>query len=478
MTAYAIRHNERPDKSAHHHSASTVNRYPFLPGSGGLVRRLIMFALPIIGSGVVQQSFNSVDVAVVGRYIGPSALAAVGANGSVISLIITLFMGIALGSNVVISRYIGAGDDNGVRRAVSTQAGIAGICSVLLLLTGIMVARPLLTLLDTPEEVLDTATLYLKIYALGFPAMLIYNFVSAVLRSVGDTRRPFYWLVAGGVLNMVLNLYMVLSVGLGVEGVAIATVAGNMLAAIGVTRDLMREQGALRLDLRHIRPYGRELRTMLAIGLPAGLQGSVFAFSNVIIQSAINGFGPEAMAGSAAALVFELYAYFIISAMVQAALTFVSAAYGAKHFELCSRLMWICMTIGMAGSAVVNLTVATLPSAFCAIFTAHPQALQFAIERVRVVLMFQFLACSYEVSSGGMRALGYSLTPMFITICGTCVVRVLWVKAFCPASFGSLLLIYPATWIITGLCMLTAWWIVSRRALRMHTQQIDYTTIP
>jgi len=444
-------------------SSAEVNPYPFLPGKGGLWRRLIVFALPIIGSGVVQQSFNSVDVAVVGRCVGNHALAAVGANGPVISLIVTLFMGIALGANVVISRYLGAGDTQGVRRAVATQAVVAGVCSVILLAVGLIVARPLLALLGTPPEVLDAATLYLQIYALGFPAMLVYNFVSAVLRSVGDTARPFYWLVGGGIVNAVLNLWLVLGYGLGVEGVAISTVVGNLFAAGGVTVCLVRARGPIRLDLRHPACHRRELCSMLAIGLPAGLQGSVFAFSNVIIQSAINSFGPAAMAGSAAALVYEVYAYFIISAMVQAALTFVSAAYGAGHLRLCRQLMWQCMALGVAGSALVNIVVAVWPIPFCSLFTADATTLVHAVERVHIVLFVQFLACSYEVSAGGMRALGYSLTPMFITVCGTCVLRIVWVKVLVPTQFSSLLAIYPVTWIVTGVAMLLAWHIVRKR---------------
>lgn len=448
--------------------ARAGNPYPFLPGEGSLLRRIVLFALPLIGSGVVQQSFNSVDVAVVGQYVGDHALAAVGANGPVISLIVTLFMGIALGANVVISRYMGASDTDGVRRAVATQAVVAAVCSVILLGVGLVVAEPLLALLDTPAEVIDAATLYLHIYALGFPAMLVYNFVSAVLRCVGDTRRPFYWLVAGGLVNVVLNLVLVIVYGLGVEGVAIATVASNVLSAAGVTCNLLREQGAIRLDLRHIRIYGRELKSMLAIGIPAGLQGSVFALSNVIIQSAINGFGPKAMAGSAAALTYELYAYFIISSMVQASLTFVSAAYGAGRLDMCRRLMWICMTAGVAGSAAINLSVAAFPSFFCSIFTDDATALHFAVIRIRVVLMVQFLACSYEITAGCMRALGYSLTPMFITICGTCVLRVVWVKVLTPGSFEELVSIYPVTWVITGLTMCLTWVVVMRRVRLRH----------
>lgn len=439
------------------------NPYPFLPGRGSLLRRIILFSLPLIGSGVLQQSFNSVDVAVVGRFIGPEALAAVGANGPVVSLLVTLLMGIAVGVNVVVARLLGAGDGEGVRRAVATQAVVAAACAVALTVAGLVLARPLLELLSTPPEILPRATRYLKVYALGFPFMFFYNFASAVLRSAGDTRRPFYWLVWGGLLNVALNLLLVLVCGMGVEGVALATVAGNALAAWGVVRRLTREKGSLKLRPGRLKVYRPQLVEMLRIGLPAGLQGSLFALSNVIIQSAINGFGARAMAGSAAALIFELYGYFVISAIVQAALTFIAAARGAGRPDLYGRLMWTMMAVAVAGSAAVNLTVAAWPEPFCSLFTDHPEALDYAVQRVRGVLMFQFLACSYELSGAALRALGHSLLPMLVTVGGTCVLRVLWVLAYRPESFAALMPIYPITWVVTGAVMLLAWRIVTQK---------------
>lgn len=449
-----------------------ANTLDFLPGKGSLTRRLTLFALPIVGSGVVQQSFNSVDVAIAGRSIGVTALAAVGVNGAVISLMVTLLMGISLGSNVVIARALGAADEQSVRRAVATQWSLALVCSVIVLALGLSLAEPILLWLETPAQVLPQALLYLKIYALGFPAMLIYNFSSAVLRSKGDTRRPFFWLVGGGLLNILLNLLFVLVLSMGVEGVAIATVAGNVLAAIGVTLNLTRESGALRLYVGRLKVYGRELRQMLAIGLPAGLQGSVFALSNVAIQGAINGFGPEAAAGSAAAVVWEVYAYFVISSMVQAVLTFCSAAYGAGHPELVRRILLRSMMLAVAGSALVNITVACMPKVCCSLFADNPLALDFAEVRVRTVLMVQFIACSYEVTAGALRALGWSLTPMLITICGTCVLRLWWVTELRPSSFRGLMEVYPLTWILTGGAMLLAWHIVSRRVLGSKAQSL------
>ncbi|MDE6427570.1 MAG: MATE family efflux transporter [Muribaculaceae bacterium] len=272
----------------------------------GMTRKIITFALPIMASGIVQQSFNAIDVAVVGRFVGSHAVAAVGTNGPVISLIINLFIGIAIGSNVIIANYLGQKDSRGVSRAVQTSAMLALLSGIGLLAIGLTVAGPILALLSTPEDILPDATNYLRIFTLGFPAMMVYNFVSAILRSVGDTRRPFYWLCIGGAINVALNLIFVLFMGMGVEGVAIATVASNYLSAIGVTIILMHEQGPLRLDLKEMKIHRGELRKILQIGLPAGLQGMVFALSNSFIQSGVNSFGKEANACSAAAITFEL----------------------------------------------------------------------------------------------------------------------------------------------------------------------------
>lgn len=311
-----------------------------------LWRTLIMFALPIIGSGVVQQSFNSVDLAVVGHFIGSNALAAVGANGAVISLIITMFMGIALGANVVIARALGAGNPEVVRHSGSTQALFSIVAGVGLAVLGLLIAAPILTMLDTPDDVLPQATLYLKIYALGFPGMMIYNFSSAVLRSIGDTLRPLVWLVIGGVVNVALNVVLVVCFGAGVEGVAIATAISNYVSAAGVLFILLRSKGDLHLSLKGMRFYWPEFQAMVRIGLPAGVQGTLFALSNVVIQSAINAFGAQVMAGSAAAVVYEVYGYFIISAFVQAAVAFVSINYGAGQMGMCKSVIWRCHAAG------------------------------------------------------------------------------------------------------------------------------------
>lgn len=282
--------------------------------SGPLAMPMLAFALPLIASGVLQQSFNSVDVAVVGRFAGSDALAAVGSNGPVIGLLINMFIGLSVGVNVVIANYIGQRNSRGVRAAVSASAVLAVVSGVLMLAVSQLVARPILEALDTPESCLDQAVLYLRIYAVGMPFMIVYNFGSAVLRSVGDTRRPFYSLVASGIVNVCLNLVFVIGFGMGVDGVAWATVISNVVNAAIITMLLVREKGDIRLDFSSIRPHGSQLRKICAVGIPAGLQSTVFSISNVFILSAINGFGATAAAGSAAAINYEMYCYFVINA--------------------------------------------------------------------------------------------------------------------------------------------------------------------
>lgn len=425
---------------------------------------LVKFALPIIGSGVVQQSFNSVDIAVVGKLVGSHALAAVGANGSVISLIVTLFMGIALGANVVIARAIGADNPTVVRRSVSTQALVSVAGGIFLAILGILIAEPILKLLDTPAEIIADATLYLQLYAIGFPAMMVYNFTSAVLRSVGDTLRPFIWLIIGGIINIGLNLVFVLCFSMGVEGVAIATTVSGYVSAGGVLLILLRTKGNLNLDLRTIRIYGPELRAMIRIGLPAGVQGTLFALSNVVIQSSINLFGPEVMAGNAAALIYELYGYFIISAFVQAAVAFVSINYGAGQYGMCRKIAWRCMLIGAVGTALLNTLVVWQGDFAIGILTDNALAMEYGIIRLRIVLIWQFIASSYEVAGGALRGLGYSVIPMIITLLGTCVIRIIYVKCTPGGdSVESLLRIYSITWLLTGLGMLLAYAIITKK---------------
>ena len=431
-----------------------------------LTRRLVWFALPLMASGVVQQSFNAVDVAVVGRFVGSHAVAAVGCNGPVIGLIINLFIGIAVGANVVIANYLGQRDNKGASRAVSTASLLAVVCGVLMMVVGLCVADPVLRALGTPESIHEDAALYLRIFSLGLPALLIYNFASAILRSIGDTKRPFYWLVAGGVVNVCLNLLFVISFGMGVEGVAISTVVSNFISAGGVVGILLKESEPLRLKLKEMRIHGRELGKILRIGVPAGVQGMVFALSNAFIQSGINSFGPEAMAGSAAALNFELYCYFVISSFGQAATAFISQNFGAGQKQNCKRIFRRCMSLSVVSCLILNVCFTLGRYHAVGIFIDDPVAIELGAKRMEYVLFFQFIACSYEIAGASMRALGYSMTPMVLTILGTCLLRVFWVSTGTFAELQDLLIIYPITWTVTGIAVVSAYLWVARRVLR------------
>lgn len=432
---------------------------------------MLLFALPLIASGILQQSFNSVDIAVVGQFASSQALAAVGSNGLVISLIINLFIGISVGANVVIAHYIGQKDEKGIRNAISTTAVIAVTSGVFLLAVGLLIAKPILKALDTPEDVIDLAVLYLRIFSIGMPFMMIYNFGSAILRSTGDTKRPFYSLVIAGFVNVGLNLLLVIVFDMSVAGVAIATVISNLVNAAIIVYFLTHEQGTFRLDLRKLSVSRTELRKILKIGVPAGLQGMVFSISNVFVLATINSFGSAAVAGSSSALNYEYYCYFVISAFAQAAVAFTSQNYGAGQIERCKSIFWQSMLLSIAGCAFFNVLIVWQKDFFIGFFTSEPEIIRYAALRMEYVLLFQFIASSYEISGAALRGIGYSMTPTVLTIFGTCLLRLVWIFAVVPLSrsYETLLTVYPISWVITGIAVCTAYAIIRRKAFALQS---------
>lgn len=440
-------------------------------GREGLTRKLIKFVIPILACGIVQQSFNAVDIAVVGKFVGHEALAAVGSNGPVIGLIVNLFMGLSLGSNVIIANFIGQRNREGIRKAVSTSFCLAIVCGIGMTIIGLAVARHILALLETPPEVIGKATEYLMIFSAGFPGMMIFNFGSAILRSIGDTKRPFYCLVAGGLVNVTLNLVFVLGMGMQVEGVAIATSISNYVSAAGIVYLLLKETGDIKLHLNNIRFYSTELKKIIQIGLPAGVQGMVFALSNVFIQSGINSFGPETVSGSAAALTYEFYCYFVIVAFTQACIAFVGQNYGAGQYDMCRSIFRRCMMLSLISCGALNVLIYAINPYAISIFTDDQIVAGHAATRICGVLLFQFLACTYEISGGALRAVGYSVLPMLITIFGTCLLRIVWCSSHLWDSFAELLMIYPVTWMLTGAIMLVAYFIIMKKVLRSGSKK-------
>ena len=432
---------------------------------GSLLGKIILFALPLTAGSILQQMFNAVDVAVVGRFASSEALAAVGANTSLVMLFLNLFIGISVGSNVVIARYIGQGDRDKVSDVVHTSAWAALASGMILLILSELLARPLLLMMSTPENVLGQAVVYLRIYALGMPAIMVYNFGAAILRSVGDTRRPLWCLIFSGLLNAVLNLFFVIVCHMGVAGVAIATALSNLVCAVMVTFFLLREDSMIRLDPAGIKIHKQELVSMLRIGIPAGLQGMVFSFANVCIQTAINSFGSNAVAGSAAAVNFEFICYFAINGFNQAAVTFVSQNYGAGFARRCRRVYGICLISAVISCAALNVGINVGAPFFAGIFSKDPQVMNYIYIRLRYVLLFQWMAASYEVTGSALRGYGCSLTPALLTVFGTCLLRLVWIVTVHARmhSFTALMLVYPFSWIVTGILVVGAYIVVSRR---------------
>lgn len=441
---------------------------------GPLLSKILVFALPLALSSMLQQLFNSVDIAVVGRFASKEALAAVGSNTSVISLLINLFVGLSVGANVVIANYIGRKKMDAVRRSVNTVGLLAIISGVLLLVTGLLAARPILEAMGTPKEVLPQAVLYLRLFFCGMPFMMIYNFGASILRSIGDTRRPLYILVVAGVVNTLLNLYFVISLKWGVAGVAISTTIANGVAAWLMVEVLRREVDPLRLRPKRLALSRHELGKILRIGLPASLQGVVFSFANVFLQTTINTFGADAIAGSAASQNFEYYCYFLLTAFTGAAVTFIGQNYGAGCMKRCRRVFWLCMALAVVVTASSNLFFTWQSGPFLSIFTDDAQVIRFGQQRMALALALQFLACSYEVSGAALRGIGYSLLPALLTVFGSCVLRLAWIYFAFPLrpTFSFLLTAYPVSWVLTGIMVLTAWFVISHRKLRQREREI------
>lgn len=432
---------------------------------GSLLDKIIMFALPLAASSVLQQLFNSVDMAVVGQFAGHLELAAVGSNSSIVSLIVTMFVGLSVGANVVIANYIGQRNRQGIKRAVATIAAVSLVSGVFLMALGMSLARPILELIETPADVIDLSTLYLRIYFSGMPFIMVFNFGAAILRGMGDTKRPLYCLLFSGVVNAILNVILVAGFGLGVAGVGIATVVANMINATLVVRILMHERNPYRLVLRRIGFHKDELLKMVRIGVPAGIQGMVFAIANVTIQSTINSFGADGVAGSAAALNFEHICYFIISAFTNAAVTFMGQNYAAGQKERCRRIYIHTMWLSVVCCGLFNGLFVWQREFFVSLFANKPEVCEFAYTRMWWVLLVQFIASSYEVSGGALRGLGHSSLPAALTVVGTCVLRLWWVAEVVPQhhTFSWLMAVYPVSWIVTGVMVVSAYFYIGHK---------------
>ena len=421
--------------------------------NGPLAGKLLLFALPLMLSSLLQLLFNAADVVVVGRYAGKEALAAVGSNGSLINLLVNLFIGFSVGANVVVARDLGAGREEDVGKSVHTSVTLSLISGVVLMAAGTILARQLLVWTASPAEVIGLATVYLRIYFCGMPANMLYNFGAAILRAQGDTRRPLYFLSIAGVTNVALNLLFVIVLEMSVAGVALATIISQYISALLVLQCLIRDKGALRLDLKKLGLDKRVIIRICQVGLPAGFQGIVFSLSNVVIQSSINSFNSTAIvAGSSTSSNIEGFVYTGMNAIYQTCLTFTSQNYGAGKCRRVDRTLLLCLGYVTAiGLALGNLAVFLGPQLASIYAPGEPEVVAQAVLRLQYVCSLYFLCGIMDTLVGVLRGLGYSVVPMVVSMVGACVTRLVWVATIFQVyrSPEVLYLSYPVSWTIT-----------------------------
>ena len=432
---------------------------------GSIWNKLPRFALPVAATAILEQLFNASDVAVVGNFAGDAAektaaVAAVGANTAIIGLIVNLFVGIALGANVVIANAIGRDDKDAVHRAVHTSILVALLGGAAIAVIGELIAGTLLHSLNVPDDVYPLALLYLRIYLLGMPVILLYNFEAAIFRSIGDTKVPLIALACSGVLNVILNLFFVAVLGMTVNGVAIATVISNALSSLILFIRLIRTDKYIKLEPRSLRIDGQSMKLILKIGLPAGIQSAVFSLSNIVIQSAINSLGKVVMAASSAALNIELLAYYVLNSFSQACTTFVGQNYGARQIDRCRKTLLLSILEDFIASAIAIGIVLLSGRFLLSIFNGDPEVIEIGYTRLIYLFSAYVFSMLYEVLSGYMRGFGISLIPAILTTIGVCGIRIFWINFVFPQNptFTTIMTVYPislsSTALLIGIALL------------------------
>ncbi len=435
--------------------------------NGSVLKKMLIFAFPLMGSSILQLLFNAADIIVIGRFAGDTSLAAVGATSALINLLINLFVGLAIGANVLTARYYGAHDNKGISRTVHTSIALSIVCGTGLAIIGFLVSKPVLALMETPDDVLELAAIYMKIYFLGMPAMMIYNFGNAVLRAKGDTTRPLIYLAVAGVVNVILNLFFVIVLKMDVAGVAAATSISQCLSAFLILKCLANERDAFRLHRRTLWIDKSKLKTILQIGLPAGIQGVLFSLSNVIIQTAINSFGKYTIAGSAASANIECFTYFAMNAFYQAAISFTSQNVGAGRYDRVRKILASSMSCAVVAGLVVGNLSYLFGTEFLGIYTNNDLVVQEGLKRLLFICCPYFIGGIMEIMTGMLRGLGYSVIPMIITLIGACVLRIIWILTVCQMPeyhYPELVYVsYPVTWAITAVAQIICYVIITKK---------------
>ncbi|MDO5349654.1 MAG: MATE family efflux transporter [Lachnospiraceae bacterium] len=433
--------------------------------TGPLLGKILTYAIPLMLSGILQLLFNAADIIVVGRFAGHESLAAVGSTTALINLLINVFIGLSVGANVLVAQYFGAGKEKEVSDTVHTAVTISLICGAGLVVVGAAASGPLLALMGTPEDVLNLAALYMRIYFAGMPVIMLYNFGAAILRAVGDTRRPLYFLMAAGVVNIGLNLIFVIVFRMGVAGVALATVISQCISAGLVCKCLMQTTSAYRLEFSRLGIRPHMLKRIAKIGLPAGFQGAIFSISNVLVQSSLNSFGSIAMAGSTASSNLEGFVYNAMNAVYQTNLSFTSQNLGGGKYSRINRILVLCLATVTVVGLVMGGGCVLAGHQLLQIYSSDPEVIRYGYMRLMLICGLYFICGWMDVLVGSLRGLGYSVIPMFVSLTGACGFRVLWIFTvfrWNPTLF-TLYLAYPVTWSITAAAHLICFFLIRKR---------------
>lgn len=423
---------------------------------GALLPQILVFALPLILSGMLQLLFNAADIIVVGKFAGSNALGAVGANSSLINFFVNIFIGLSIGANVTAAKYLGAKKSVEVSDTVHTSVVLAFITGVAIMIVGILLARPILTFMETPDEILDLAVLYLRIYFCGMPVMVLYNFGASLLRAVGDTKRPLVYLLIAGVINVILNLIFVIQFHMNVAGVALATIISQCASTVMVIRCLVLEQGSMRLFMlkEKLKVSPERLKEIIAVGLPAGVQGVLFSISNILIQSSVNSFGAIAVAGNTAASNIEGFIYVAMNASYQACVSFTGQNFGARKFDRILKVLLLCALTGTLTGIIMGMPAYfILGTKLLSLYSSDAQVIAYGMKRLSIIAPTYALCVIMEVPVGTMRGMGRGVLPVIVSLIGACGFRILWIMTVFKMypTLETLYISYPVSWILTAL---------------------------
>lgn len=440
---------------------------------GPLLGKILVFYIPLMLSGILQLLFNAADIIVVGQFAGNESLAAVGSTGALINLIINLFIGLSIGANVLVARYYGANQQTDLKEMVQTAIATSVISGILLVFVGFFVAKPALTLMGTPDDVIGQSVLYMRIYFAGMPFMMAYNFGSAVLRAVGDTKRPLYYLLIAGIVNVILNLIFVIYFSMHVAGVATATVISQAISAVLVIRCLLKTDSVYKLELKGIKISMDKFGKMFKIGLPAGVQGALFSISNVLIQSSVNSFGSVAMAGNTAGSNIEGFVYTSMNAFYQSAISFCGQNYGAKEYKRVGKALFICEVLVILVGLLLGNGAYLAGGTLLKLYSSDPEVISYGILRMRYISVIYFLCGMMDVMVGGLRGIGYSIMPMLVSLTGACLFRIVWIYTIFQEvrTLPCLYISYPISWILTFSVHLICFLFVYKKLFRKSSGQ-------